>query len=345
MIVPSLMRPTKLQAMAKQPEETGLIQKYLAPLAGPAGLGLADDAACFTPPPGTDLVITTDTIVEGVHFLSANTPYQVAIKAITVNLSDLVAKGADPLGYQLALSLPQKPKEAWIADFASGLAEQANGKLLGGDITVSKGGPLTISVTAIGAVPSGRMVRRDGAKIGDDIHLCGPIGTSAAGLKAALDLPWAKRTGLSAADIGELLFTYAAPMVAFSDDYAARIRDHASASLDVSDGLAIDLDRLCSASGVGAKIMVEQIPLNPVVARLVASGDLSMQDVITGGDDYVALIAAPPSARQALSRGPLGRCHRIGRIVSAGEGVTYSYEDGSSLVLGRRKGYDHFSQN
>ena len=331
--------------MVKLPEETGLIQKYLAPLAGPDGLGLADDAACLSPTPGMDLVITTDTIVENVHFLSADPPFDIAIKAVTVNLSDLVAKGATPVGYQVALTFPQKPDEVWMVEFARGLGEQIAGRLLGGDITVSRGGPLTISVTAIGEVPVGKMVRRNGARVGDDIYVCGPVGTKAAGLKCALDLSWAKQAGLGAVEIRDLVSQYTAPMVVFADLYAATVRDHASAALDISDGLAIDLERLCAASNVGAQIRVDEIPLHPLVRDLVDRQAFSMAEAVTGGDDYVALFTAPPDAAPQIRETVLAKFHRIGKVVEAAKGVTFLNADGSALSLGGRKGYDHFDHH
>jgi len=329
--------------MATPPEETGLIQKYLLPLAGPGGLGLTDDAACLSANPGMDWVITTDTIVENVHFLAADTPFDIAIKAITVNLSDLVAKGADPVGYQIALSLPQKPGNDWIADFASGLAEQISGRLLGGDITVSHGGPLTISVTAIGEVPAGKMVRRDGASVGDAIYVCGAIGTRAAGLKCALDENWAKRSGLTPVEVEELVSSYRAPRVPCSDQVAGLLRDNATAALDISDGLVIDLERLCAASKVGASIDVEAIPLDPAVRRLIEMGGFSLLDAITGGDDYVALFTAAPEHASGIDACRIPDCRQIGTVTSLQQGVTFSKPDGSGLSLEGRKGYDHFS--
>jgi thiamine-monophosphate kinase len=330
--------------MAKQPDETSLIQKYLAPIAGPAGLGLADDAACMTPNPGMDLVITTDTIVEGVHFLTEDSAHQIAIKAITVNLSDLVAKGAKPTGFLVALSLPEKPGEDWISDFALGLSEQANGKLIGGDITLSKGGPLTISVTAIGEVPSGRMVRRNGARVGDEVYVSGQIGTSAMGLKCTLDPEWAKAAGLSAHESSQLISSYKAPKVP-GDQVWPIVQKFASASLDVSDGLAIDLERLCAASNVGAVIEVDAIPMHKLVRRMIEVGQITMVDVITGGDDYVALFTVP-SATSVDHKEELNKfCHHIGKIVSTEKGVTFSLGSGQTLSLGDRKGYDHFSND
>lgn len=326
-----------------QPEETGLIQKYLAPLAGPSGLGLRDDAACYTPTSGHDLIITTDTIVEGVHFLPSDTPFDIAIKAITVNLSDLVAKGADPVGYQVALSLPQKPTEEWFAEFARGLGEQASGLLMGGDLTVSKGSPLTISVTALGEVPTGKMVRRRGAKIGDDIYVAGHIGTSALGLKCALDPVWANGSGLLPEEIKELLYYYTSPRVVEANIIGPLIRTYATASLDVSDGLAIDLERLCSASNVGAKISVKSVPLHYLTRRMVKENQFTMQDVVTGGDDYVALFTVPSDLTQEQKSELNENCYHIGKIIAAKKGVSFSIGFGRSLSLGGRTGYDHFS--
>lgn len=335
--------------MAKKPSradsgETGLIQKHFAPLAAPGGLGLTDDAACIAPDGDCEIVLTVDTIVEGVHFLPTDLPSHVAIKGVSVNLSDLVAKGASLLGYLVALSLPGKPTEQWIGEFARGLGEVAKGKILGGDITSSKGGPLTVSITAIGQVPKGRMVRRSGAKPGDLLFITGAVGTKAAGLRCALDPSWGKSAGLVAGERDQLIVEYAAPMVPFADLYADTIRDHATASMDVSDGLAIDLSRLCDASGAGAMVQLEDLPLNPIVRRLVAGGNFLMRDVITGGDDYVALFTAPASAESEILGTRSHKCHRIGTILEAEKGVTFLQADGSPLSLGSKKGYDHFSE-
>lgn len=324
--------------------ETDLIQKHFAPLAAPGGLALRDDAACISPDKGHEIVLTVDTIVEGVHFLPADLPADIAKKAISVNLSDLVAKGADPLGYLVALSLPQRPAEEWISEFARGLGEMASGKILGGDMTSSRGGPLTVSVTAIGQVPKGKMVRRDGAKPGDALFVTGAVGTKAAGLRCAIDLPWAKSVGLGSEDFRELIQEYTTPLIPFADLYSRTIREHASASMDISDGLAIDLSRLCEASGAGAVVQLADLPLNPIVHRLVKDGKLSMRDIVTGGDDYVALFAAPATAEAEILATPLHKCHRIGTVLEADKGVTFLRADGSPLSLGSKMGYDHFSE-
>lgn len=329
---------------ANVPEETGLIQKYLAPLAGEAGLGLKDDAASLTPGSGMDLILTADTIVEGTHFLPRDAAFDIAVKAITVNLSDLVAKGARPVGYLMSLSFPQKPDEAWFEEFAAGLAIQIKGQLLGGDITVSKDGPLTISVTAIGEVPTGTIVRRNGAQPGDHIFVGGAIGSKAAGLKCALDPAWAEQAGLATEESGELIEEYAAPILPHWAELSAIIQQFASASMDVSDGLAIDLTRLCEASDVGAVIEVEQLPLHPVVGRLVENGALSVSQAITGGDDYVPLFTVPEEKMKTFLDAARGLpVARIGVIVPKEKSVTFREKDHSLLSLGDRLGYDHFS--
>jgi thiamine-monophosphate kinase len=325
------------EKMANQPEETSLIQKYLAPLAGAAGLGLADDAACLTPNPGMDLVITTDTIVEGVHFLKSDAPRDIAIKAVTVNLSDLVAKGAVPVGYQLALSFPEKPTGKWMRAFAEGLATQLKGQLTGGDITVGRG-PLTITITAIGEAPAGAMVRRSGGRAGDLLFVSGFIGTSAAGLLAATGRLSA--AVLSTQETDKLTARYTAPVVNNAKETAILVRETASASLDISDGLAIDLERLCSASNVGAEIMVEDIPLDPLVRKLIGAGGFSIISAVTGGDDYVVLLAVPQNAANPLRKAGF---FEIGKLVSKDRGVVFVKPDGKALSLEGRSGYDHFT--
>ncbi len=329
--------------MAKAPEETNLIQKYLAPLAGDAGLHLQDDAANLAPKPDKDLVLTCDTIVAGVHFLDSDNPFDIAVKAITVNLSDLVAKGAKPVGYLLALTFPGKPSEEWFDQFSSGLATQIKGELLGGDITVSKGGPLTITVTAIGEVPSGKMVKRIGAQIGDHVFVGGAIGTKAAGLKCALEPDWAERSKLTEDEIAELVEEYAAPILPNSDELAELIQSYASASLDISDGLVIDLNRLCSASKVGAEIEIASVPIDPVVTKLIEANMFSVVDAIAGGDDYIPLFTVSEKHMSAFMEAAKHLpFFAIGKITNEQKAVTFNNNDGSELLLDGRSGYDHF---
>ena len=181
--------------------EQDLISKYFAPLAGPGGLGLLDDAALLAPPPGTELVLTADALVAGVHFFAEDPPEKIAQKALAVNLSDLAAKGADPLGFLLTLALPREWTPDWLAAFARGLGEMASLSecpLLGGD-TVATPGPFTLSITALGCVPAGKMVRRTTARPGDALYVSGTIGDAALGLAlrksqvtGAQKPPWAQ---------------------------------------------------------------------------------------------------------------------------------------------------------
>ena len=170
--------------MTDRPSEDDLIARYFAPIAGAGGLGLRDDAARIAPPAGCEIVLTVDGLVAGVHFFADDPPAAIARKALRVNLSDLAAKGATPLGFLLTLVLPRDWKPDWLELFAKGLGEDAAAfacPLLGGD-TVSTPGPLTLSITTLGSVPAGRMVPRDGARAGDALYVSGTIGDAALGL-------------------------------------------------------------------------------------------------------------------------------------------------------------------
>src|SRR4051812_27192471 len=176
---------------SSRPSEDELIARFFAPLAGAGGLGLADDAALLRPRADYDLVLTVDAVVGGVHFFGGDPPASIARKALAVNLSDLAAKGAHPIGFLLTLALPEDWTEAWLGGFAEGLGEAARAlgcPLLGGD-TVRANGALSLSVTALGETPSGRMVRRGAAQPGDRLCVTGTIGDAALGLALRLDPP------------------------------------------------------------------------------------------------------------------------------------------------------------
>lgn len=334
--------------MENRPEETELIQTWLAPLAGPGGLNLSDDAACVTPNAGFDLVLTADTLAAGVHFMSDDDPFDIAVKAVTVNLSDLVAKGARPIGYLLALSLPERPKSNWMRGFSGGLATQAKGLLLGGDLTSSGGGPLNICITAIGEVPTGRMVRRNTAKPGDRIYVGGAIGSSAAGLALASGLD---QRVLSEDEQEELLEAYRAPVIFRPNDTAQLVQAQARAGLDISDGLAIDLGRLCAASEVCARVNIDAIPMLPATCKLVESGVVPLEKLLTGGDDYVPLFTTSPQNARAIEANDTGLAMTcIGEIIPPSNNtndspVTFCSADGSTLAIAGAAGYDHFSDN
>ncbi|MGO4570943.1 thiamine-phosphate kinase [Microvirga sp. 2TAF3] len=270
-----------------RPSEDGLIARFFAPLAGEGGLGLKDDAACFSPRPEHDLVLTTDALVETVHFLPGDPPASVARKALGVNVSDLAAKGADPAGFLLSLALPEDWTEAWLSGFAEGLGEAARDfgcPLLGGD-TVKARGALTLSVTAIGEVPVGRMVLRTTAQVGDIVCVTGTIGDSALGLDLRKGPAWA--ANLTAADWAFLADRYLHPQPRHR--LATALRIHANAAMDVSDGLAGDLAKMMRASGISAVIDLERVPLSVATRKAVEAKPELIDRVATGGDDYEIL--------------------------------------------------------
>jgi thiamine-monophosphate kinase len=276
--------------------EDSLIARYFRPLAMAAGaFNLMDDAATL-PASDEDIVVTTDAIVEGVHFLADDPPDTIARKALRVNLSDLAAKGAVPTGFVLTLAL-REANDAWLSPFARALGEDATAfgcALLGGD-TVSTPGPLMISITAFGRVPRDAIIRRTGAKVGDRLFVTGTIGDAALGLNvlrggsAAVALPDAALHDI-------LIARYRVPEP--RNAIAKAIRLYASAALDVSDGLAGDLAKLCAASGVSARVAVDAVPLSAAGRAVLASSAITIETILAGGDDYEVLCAVPENRSQ-----------------------------------------------
>lgn len=280
--------------------EFDLIARYLRPLADdPAAFGLVDDAAALTPPAGCDLVLTKDMVCAGVHFFPDDPPASIARKALRVNLSDLAAKGARPVGYLLGLALPSDWTEAWMAAFSAGLAgdQKTYGiPLLGGD-TVRAAGGLTLSVTAIGAVPSGTTVRRSGARAGDIVAVTGTIGDAALGLQIRLGTIG---EGLKSSDRDVLLDRYLHPYPRSA--IAESVRRYADAAMDVSDGLIGDLAHLCRASTVSAEIDATAVPLSAAAQALIATTPNALRTALTGGDDYEILAAIPEALFQEFRK-------------------------------------------
>jgi len=307
-------------------DEFGIIARYFAPLAtAPGAFGLKDDAAAIPARPGFDLVVTTDQIAAGIDFFAEDPAATVAQKALRVNLSDLAAKGARPEYYLLNLALPRPAREEWLAEFARGLLEdqrQFGISLLGGDMSATEG-PLSISVTAMGFVPEGRMVKRSGAKVGDAVYVTGTIGDSGGGLA----LLKSEGMNLSEADRAYLVDRYRVPQppVAFGKG----LGDVAHAAVDISDGLIADLGHLALASGVGIVVKGKQVPLSPALKALWGGGALAR--AAAAGDDYQIAFAAPPGLN-----GPF-TC--IGHV-QAGEGVDLSI-NGEQVVV-PQPGYRHF---
>jgi len=323
--------------------EDSLIAHYFRPIATDAGaFDLGDDAAALKTD-GNDIVVTTDAIVEGVHFLSSDPPDTVARKALRVNLSDLAAKGATPAGFVLTLAL-RKADEAWLKPFAQALGEDATQfgcPLLGGD-TVSTPGPLMISITAFGRVPAGKMVHRSGAKPGDRVMVTGTIGDAALGLAILKGGNVTAATASNAAAREMLIGRYRVPQP--RNALANAVRDHASAAMDVSDGLAGDLAKLCGVSGVSAVIDLESIPLSDPARDLVSRRIVGMETLIAGGDDYEVLCAIPEDRVEAFAQAARlagVQATSIGMVVAGPSAPKFVDGEGGEIVL-ERLSYSHF---
>jgi thiamine-monophosphate kinase len=306
-------------------DEFELIAHFFAPLAGEGAFGLRDDVALLPQAPGHDLIVTTDTVVEGIDFFAADPPDTVAQKALRVNLSDLAAKGANPAGYLLNLSLPRHVTAAWLEAFASGLARDQKEfglPLLGGD-TGAIEGPLCIAISAFGHVPQGKMVKRSTARIGDAVYVTGRIGDSGGGLAILKG----EAHALPDKDRDHLIDRYRVPQPPVA--FALALRKIAHASVDVSDGLIADLGHMASASGVRIVVEGERVPLSEQVKALWG-GDALLR-AVAAGDDYQIVFTAPPGVE--------GPFTHIGRVV-AGEGVALM-RGGLEITI-PKMGYRHF---
>jgi thiamine-monophosphate kinase len=323
--------------------EDSLIARYFKPLAtDPGAFGLVDDAAVLSSS-GDDIVVTTDAVVECVHYLASDPPDTIARKALRVNLSDLAAKGAAPAGFVLTLALRAK-EDAWLRPFADALGEDAKSfgcALLGGD-TVSTPGPQMISITAFGRVPKGRMVGRTGARPGDVILVTGTIGDAALGLDVLTGGAAATALASDPAARDSLVSRYRIPQP--RNVLAQAIRDHATAAMDVSDGLAGDLTKLCAASGVSATVDLAGVPLSAAAAGLIARNAICVETLLAGGDDYEVLCTAPPGQSDALiaaGRAVGVAVSVIGTVVAGHERPRFLDEQGRELAL-KRLSYSHF---
>ncbi|MCA1453383.1 thiamine-phosphate kinase [Bradyrhizobium sp. BRP22] len=323
--------------------EDSLIARYFKPLAtDPGAFNLDDDAAALRAG-GEDIVVTTDAIVEGVHFLPGDPPATLARKALRVNLSDLAAKGAVPAGFVLTLAL-RGVDDAWLKPFAQALGEDAaqfGCPLLGGD-TVSTPGPAMISITAFGRVPQGKMIHRRGARAGDRVVVTGTIGDAALGLNLLKAGPVAAALANDEAAREMLAGRYRVPQP--RNALAKAVRDHASAAMDVSDGLAGDLAKLCAASAVSAVIDVQSIPLSPPAAALLARKVIGIEALISGGDDYEILCAIPGDRMAAFvqeARRTGVAVTAIGGIIAGSAPPSFLDAQGRELAL-KRLSYSHF---
>jgi thiamine-monophosphate kinase len=323
--------------------EQRLIARYFRPLAtDPGALGLGDDAAILTPPSGCDLVLTTDGVIAGVHFFPDDPPDTIGRKVLRMNLSDLAAKGATPVGFLMSVALPASVDETWLAAFAAGLGEDTRRygcPLLGGD-TDRTPGPISVSIAAFGTVPKGRMVRRSTARPGDCLVVTGTIGDAALGLLLRRDHGLADRLRLNQTTRVHVEQRYLLPEP--RNALADAVLQNASAAMDVSDGLAGDLAKLCRASSLAAEIDVARVPLSDAARAALAADPALLESVLTGGDDYEIVLTLPPqnlSAFQVSAHAAGVAAAEIGRLTE-GEGAHF-IRDGNPLDLARPS-YSHF---
>jgi len=324
-------------------DEFDFIATYLAPLAGAGGLGLEDDAALLKPSPGKDIVLTKDTMVEGVHFPQGHYGGDTAEKLLRVNLSDLAAKGAHPIGYMLSIAWPKGVEQSYFQGFAAGLRdvqEAYDFKLLGGD-TTSTEGPMVVTATLIGEVPEGEMVLRRAAKTGDDIWVTGTIGDAYLGLQSVLGQTLEPQPKSEALWHFEEAYYRPEPRLLFRK----ALRAFANGCADISDGFVADAGHVAKASGVSFIIDADKIPLSSQVGAWLSGQDdeeAAFKVLITAGDDYelVFTAASDNAAKIKQSAKAIGlRISKVGTVES-GEGVSILSDE--KFMSFKRTGHTHF---
>ncbi len=278
--------------------EFEMIERYFLPLSmGRAEVaGFKDDAAVLDIPQGYELVVTSDTLNENVHFLAGESPENIACKALRVNLSDLAAMGADPLSYQLNIAFPKRPDDAWLYKFSNALLadnRRYNIFCSGGDTTSIKGDFLSISITALGLVPKGQAVRRGGAKNGDFIVITGAIGDAYLGLKTLQD-------GLDNKVYEGAVKRYLCPEPRMES--AGIIRNYANSAVDISDGLLSDVLHLAQVSGLGVEINLEKLQFSKDVQHALDNNIVNIDEIIKGGDDYEIILSVDTNNKDTLIR-------------------------------------------
>jgi thiamine-monophosphate kinase len=315
--------------------ETQLIQRFFSDLGAARSdvlLGIGDDAAVLRLGAGEDLVLTTDALVEGVHFLPGAPAHSLGHRALAVNLSDIAAMGAAPAWALLALNLPHAD-EAWLRDFAAGfgaLARAHGVALVGGNVSR---GPLSLTVELAGAVPRGQALQRDAARPGDDLYVSGSVGDAAAGLK---QLRGALRADAAAAAFLQRRFEYPTPRL----ELGAGLRGLASACIDVSDGLYVDALRLLQASGRRARINIALLPLSAALRETL--GESAWQQALDGGEDYELCFTAGHAHAGAIAALAARTGTAVTRIGAIEDGEGIELRRNNSVMQFSPLGFDHF---
>ena len=326
-------------------EEDRFIDRFFSPLSPMAGAyNLKDDVAALSPMAGNRFIITTDTVVEGVHFFSEDKPSRIAQKALRVNLSDLAAKASRPQAYLLNLSLPKKCDDAFMESFIEGLSldQERYGILLYGGDTVRTPGPLTISITAIGVAPNQTDLFRGNAKDGDILVVTGTIGDAALGLKLRQNATLGDLWQLGLAEKRDLKERYSLPLPRLEAGQA--LRSHARAAMDISDGLIADVSRMARASNLGAALQRDALPISSAAQKALEHDTELWENIVSGGDDYEIIAAIPPGKVKAyqsdLKKVGL-KASVIGALYSGQAGKVDLYDSKGEPLHLTTTGYSH----
>ncbi|MEO1206635.1 MAG: thiamine-phosphate kinase [Pseudomonadota bacterium] len=343
--------PSK-QTQPRWETEEDLIQSLFAPLSSgfPGAFGLLDDAALLTPLDGHGIVVSTDNIVAGLHLPPTADPYDVAWKALAVNVSDVVAKGATPIAYTLTLMLPSALDSAWLERLCEGLndAQTKFGvHLAGGDTDRARHIQVpayTVGITMFGVTPANAFTQRTTANPDELIIVTGTIGDAALGLRLETSADTCTQWSLAIGAREKLLARYLRPTP--SVDLAPVIADYATAAIDISDGLIKDVERLCRTSGVGARIEADAVPISLAARGLINAGMVSLADLLTGGEDYCVVLTLPPDKMKAfrLAAEDAGACAvRIGRTHTDAGDFQVIDSQGRALSF-ESSGWDHLQK-
>lgn len=313
--------------------EFGIISKYFKPLSNgnKCALGLEDDAAIISCDDGYELVVTKDTIVDGIHFFSDDSPYDIAKKLLGINLSDLASMGAKPAFYLLSLAVPSNINEEWIEQFCEGFASmqaEYGGNLIGGD-TVATKHEIVLTLTAIGKINKGQAIKRSGAQQGDLIFVSGTIGDSYLGLQILQ-----KKLESSNSEYLKSRYHIPNPRVKLGQ----KLIGLANAATDISDGLVADLANICQSSGVGAKIYLDKIPLSDAAKE----HQNIIEELITAGDDYELLFTVPAIYEEAIRKISEEIKLPVTQIGLIEGNELEVIDNGGNVISLDKKGYSHF---